>query len=374
MSNIEVRTIPYGSKAFKDFLHFPWEIYKNDPHWVPPLLLDVKNIFNPKKNPFFEHSSLEILGAYQNNKMVGRLVVGENTASNHYRNENVSFFGFFESADDSNVAKALFEKALEWSKNKGCKTLRGPFNLTFHDDCGLLVEGFDSDPYIMMSYNRPYYDQLIQGASLHQVMDAYAFYGTADDIMTDPLLQISDHVKKELNPVVRQINLKQGFLEDVYVALDMVNESLEGHWATYPMTKKEIAYKANDLKKIVIPELCFFVEVQGKPVGFSLTIPNLNEALKKANGRLFPFGLLKILWHARKIKSLMSFQLGMVKEYQKSGLGAFCYVEIWKRAKALGYVEGEGGRVFANNPRMLQAAKLLGLKPYKTYRWYEKEI
>ena len=173
--------------------------------------------------------------------------------------------------------------------------------------------------------------------------------------------------------MIRPVHLKKDFLKDLSIALDMINDSLEGHWATYPLDKNEVEYKANDLKKIVIPELCFFVEVQGKPVGFSLSIPNFNEAIKKANGRLFPFGLFKILYHARKIKSLMSFQLGMIREFQDSGLGAFCYAEIWKRAKKLGYQDGEGGRVFANNPRMLKAAELLGLKRHKTYRWYEKQ-
>lgn len=371
--NIEIKEIPLGTRKLKEFILFPWEIYKDDPHWVPPLIVDQKKILNPKKNPFFEHSEARAFAAFQNNKIVGRIVVGINHNSNQFRNEKVAFFGFFESFNQFQIANALFDTARKWAKEKKMDILRGPFNLTINDECGLLVDGFKSDPYLMMTHNPPYYAELIEKAGFLPAMDAYSFYVNTEKTLTDELLQLSDHVEKTLKPTIRPINMKKNFLKDAYLAMDMINSSLAENWGAFPMTEKEIEFKAQDLKHALVSDLCFFVEVEGKPVGFSLTLPNFNEAIKKANGRLFPLGLLKILYYSRKIKTARTVQLGMVKEYQKSGLGTYCYVQIIKRAKKMGIQEGEMSWILANNKRMVTSAELLGGKQYKTYRWYEKK-
>ncbi len=163
-------------------------------------------------------------------------------------------------------------------------------------------------------------------------------------------------------------------MRDVNTAMEMVNESLSKNWGAFPLTPQEIEFKGKDLKTVLVSDLCFFIDIDEKPVGFSLTLPNYNEALKKINGRLLPFGLVKILYYAKKIKTARTIMLGMVKEYQKKGLGAFCYAEITKRAAAHGYHEGEMSWILENNKPMVNGAELLGGKKYKTYRFYEKKI
>ena len=318
-SQINVLPIPFDRSSVKRFITFAWEIYKNDPHWVPPLIHDQQKILNPQKNPFFKHSEVQLFGAFENVQMVGRLAVGINQNSNRFRHENVAFFGFFESFNRPEIAQALFQKAQEWAKSKGKSMLRGPFNLTINDECGLLIDGFNSDPYIMMTHNPSYYASLIESCGLHPAMDSYAYYmDMSQKALTEPLLQMSEYVEKTLKPTVRPVDKKKNFLKDVYTAMDMINESLAQNWGAAPMTKEEIEFKADDLKQAIIPELCFFVEVNQLPVGFSFTLPNYNEAIKKANGHLFPFGLLKILYTSRKIKTARGIQLGMIKEYQKA--------------------------------------------------------
>lgn len=360
--------------AVRDFILFAWQIYKNDSHWVPPLIADQKKLLNPQKNPFFLHSEAELYGAYENGNLIGRIAVGINNNSNKFWNEKAAFFGFFESFNRKDIAKALLDFASEWAHMKGMNIIRGPFNLTINDECGLLIEGFDSDPYIMMTHNPSYYASLIESATFSKAMDSYAYYADSRVSLTEPLLQLSDYVEKTLKPKIRPVDLKNNFLKDVHTAMDMINESLSENWGSVPMTEKEIEFKANDLKHAIIPDLCFLIEVDGKPVGFSLAVPNFNEAIKKANGRLFPFGLLKILYYARKIKTVRAIQLGMIKEYQKTGLGAYCYVQMGKRAQKLGIYEGEMSWVLENNTRMRRAIELLNVRHYKTYRWYEKKL
>ncbi len=374
-SILTVVPLSFDRRPVTQFITFAWEIYKNDPHWVPPLIHDQRKLLNPQKNPFFKHSEVQLLGAFENGKMVGRLAVGINQNSNQFRHENVAFFGFFESFNEPQIAQALFQKAEEWAKSKGKEILRGPFNLTINDECGLLIDGFNSDPYIMMTHNPPYYAALLEHCGLQPAMDSYAYFmDMSQKALTEPLLQMSEYVEKTLKPTVRPVDKNNNFLKDVFTAMDMINESLAANWGASPMTKEEIEFKAADLKQAIIPELCFFIEVNQRPVGFSFTLPNYNEAIKKANGHLFPLGLLKILYTSRKIKTARGIQLGMIKEYQKTGLGAYCYVQMISRAAKIGIYSGEMSWILANNKRMVNAAELMGGRRYKTYRWYEKQI
>jgi len=373
-SAVKIKKIPFQKSPVKRFILFAWDINQKDTHWVPPLISDQQKLLNPMRNPFFQHSEAELWGAYQEGKMVGRIAVGVNHHSNQFRNEKVAFFGFFEAIHNQEVADLLFQKAAEWGKNKGMEILRGPFNLTINDEAGLLVDGFNTDPFIMMTHNPRYYPELIEKSGFSKAMDAYAYYTDARKHLSAPLLQMAKYIETTLHPKIRPFDTGKHFLKDAHTAMDMINESLARNWAAAPLTDKEIEFKAKDLKAALVPDLCFFVEIQGKTVGFSLTLPNYNEAIKKANGRLFPFGLFKILYYARKIKTARTIQLGMIKEYQKSGLGTYCYVEITKRAAQRGIHSGEMSWILENNKAMVNAAELLGGKRYKTYRWYEKRI
>ncbi len=186
---VEIQKIPSTKQGVKQFILFAWDIYKDDRHWVPPLIFDQMKLLNPKKNHFFEHSEAELFGAYENGKMVGRIAVGINNNSNQFRNEKVAFFGFFESIDQPEVSRALFKKATEWATQKKMEILRGPFNLTINDEAGLLVDGFDSDPYVMMTHNPRYYPKLLEDCGFSKAIDAYSFYTNAREHLNEPLLQ-----------------------------------------------------------------------------------------------------------------------------------------------------------------------------------------
>lgn len=371
---IETRKVPFERSAIKKFILFSWEIYQNDPRWVAPIIIDQLKLLDPHQNPFFEHSEAQLFLAYEKDKMVGRIAVGINQNSNRFRNEKVSFFGFFESINRQDVAEALFKTASQWARERGMEILRGPFNLTINDEAGLLVDGFNSPPFIMMTHNPKYYASLIEQCGFSKAIDAYSFYTHSQTHFSAPLLQLVDYIEKTFKPKIRPLDKGKNFLKDVRLAMDMVNDSLRQNWGAVPLTDKEIEFKAIDLKVALVPDLCFFVEVENKPVGFSLTLPNYNEAIKKADGRLFPLGLLKILYYSRKIKTARVIQLGMIKEYQKTGLGAYCYAEITKRAAKRGIHEGEMSWILENNTSMVKGAELLGGKRYKTYRWYEKKL
>ena len=370
-----VRSLSFSKSDIKKFILFAWEIYKNDPLWVPPLIMDQLKLLHPKKNPFFLHSSMELLGAYEQGKMVGRIAIGINNNSNQFRKENVAFFGFFECVNRQEVANALFNTATQWANQRNIKKICGPFNPTFYNEMGILVEGFDTPPYILMIHNPKYYENLLINFGFSKAIDAYAYYiEDSRKLLTESLLQMSAHVEKTYHPTIRPIDKGKHFMRDAYTVMDMVNESLANNWGFCPLNKQELEFTAKDLKAAVVPDLCFIVEVNGKPAGVGITFPNYNEAIKHANGRLFPFGLLKILYYSRNIKTARTWQLGVTQEFQRTGLGTYCYVEITKRALKRGISEGEMSIIFENNKPMVNAAQLLGAKRYKTYRFFEKEI
>lgn len=357
-------------KDLKEFVLFPWQVYKGDPYWVPPLISEVEFMLDPQKNPFWEHAQQKLFLAKRDGKVVGRIagIIDQNHIDLH--REEVGFFGFFEALNDYEIAEALLSQVREWLKEKGMKAMRGPMSPCQNEECGLLVQGLDSSPVLMMPYNPKYYIDLLERFGLCKTKDLYAYHAP---ILPEPpeLVHRAAKSAQQRYPEakVRHINLKK-FKEEKEKIKEIYNSAWEKNWGFVPMTDKEFDSLCERLKPLAVPELILFVEIKGKPAAFMLNIPDYNQAIKKINGRLFPFGLLKLLYYSRKIKTVRTVILGALKEYRMRGFTALLYCESLKNAYKLGYQRVEFSWILEDNLLMRQAAESYA-KIYKTYRIYE---
>lgn len=374
MSNklIEIITVK-SKKEQNEFIKLPWKIYKNDPNWVPQLIIELKEMMDRKKYAFFEHSEVEFYIARKNGETVGRIAAIKNNRHIQVHKENIGFFGFFECINDQEVANQLFDTATNWCREKGLVALRGPANYSQNDTCGLLVDAFDQSPVILMTYNPPYYQQLVENYGFSKAMDLYAYYLHADTKFPERVIKLAEEIKSRLNVTIRQINVKD-FWNEVERVKQVYNQAWAPNWGFVPLTDNEIKHTAESLKMAIDPEIVYMAEDNGKPVGFSLAVPDMNQALKHANGRLFPFGLLKILWHKRKIDGVRVIIMGVIPEYQRRGIDTVFYWETYRHGIAKGYKWGEFSWILDSNTMMNRASKLVGAHIYKTYRMYQKPI
>jgi len=369
----EVQTEP----QMTEFIKFPWKIYKDDKNWVPPLLFDVKKNLDKKRNPFFEHSKVNFYLAYLDGVLSGRISAIKNDMHNEFYKDKVGFFGFFECINNQNVTNALFDEAKNYLISLGLNEIRGPINLSTNDEVGLLIDGFDTDPYILMPHNPRYYISLIEGYGFRKIKDLYAFLVreeiTANENVMGKLERVSNIVIKKENIKVRDINLKD-FDNELIRVREVYNKAWQNNWGFVPMTEKEFEYLADSLKTIIDTDLIYFAEVDGKPVGFSLGIPNMNVVFKGLNGKIFPFGIFKILFGKRKIKSLRLLIMGVISEYRKKGIEAVFIKHTIDRGIKKGYNAAEISWILEDNLPMVRTAENLGADKYKTYRIFNLEI
>ncbi|MCI0515018.1 N-acetyltransferase [candidate division KSB1 bacterium] len=370
--SVEIITVKSRQEQ-KEFIKFPWKIYREDPYWVPPLILDMKTMMDRKKYPFFEHSEAEFFLARENGVTVGRIAAILNNRHNLVHHDNLGFFGFFECTHDQAVANQLFDTAANWCRQKGLTALRGPANYSQNETCGLLIDGFDSSPTIMMTHNPRYYSELVEQAGFQKAMDMYAYYRAVNAKLPDRLIRMAERIQENLEITVRPIRLKEFWSEVEKVKL-VYNSAWAPNWGFVPLTDSEIRHLAIELKQAIDPAIAYMAEDHGKPVGFSLAVPDLNPAIKSANGRLFPFGLLKILWHKRKVDGLRVIIMGIIPEYQRRGIDNVFYWETYKNGMKKGYKWGEFSWILETNTLMNRVSRLLGAHIYKTYRMYQKAI
>jgi len=373
LSKIEIIPVT-NSREQREFMLLPWKIYRHERHWVPPLIMDLKKIFDKQHYPFFLHSEADFFLARRNGETVGRIAAILNNNHNKFHNERCAFFGFFESRNEPAVATALLEKAADWARAKGMATLRGPANYSSNDTWGLLVEGFDMPPVILMPYNPRYYVDLLEQAGFGKAMDLYAWWMNDKQSLNPKIARVGEKVLKEENMQLRTLNMKN-FWGEVEIIKKVYNDAWSNNWGFVPMTDAEFEFLAKDLKPVVDPRLVLVVEKGGEPVGFSLSIPDYNVALKKINGRLLPFGLFKVLYHRRSIKHVRVITLGVVRKLQtNSGIGAALYMETFRRGAAAGFHKGEFSWTLENNSLINRGMKLLGAEVYKRYRIYERAV
>lgn len=375
VSKIDVK--PARSPAERRrFLDLPYKLHRDNPHWIPPLRIAQKDILNTKSHPFYKTSDVEMFLAYRQDRVVGRIMAILNNAHNEFHNERAGFFGFFEVENDQPAATAVLEAARDWLRSRGAQVIRGPVNPSTNYECALLVDGFDLDPMVMMTYNPPYYAQLLEKYGMKKAMDLYAYDIAADYFNhSNKLQRVANRLREKSNIRVRAVNMKD-FKNEVQIVRQIYNDAWSRNWGFVPMSEAEFDHLAKDLKQIVDPRVVMIAEQlidggKSRPVGFLLAVPDINRALKKIKGRLLPLGLVKLLWHSRKISSIRVITMGGILEFQNLGMGAILLDEIYQRGPAAGFPTGEMSWVLENNVMMNRAAELIGGRRSKTYRIYE---
>ena len=364
------------SSDIDDFIQVPFSLYRNNPYWVPQLISESRKFFDKTKNPFYLHSEAKLFVARKNGQPVGRIAGIINNRHNKFHNERTGFFGFFDCPDDTGLAREMFSIVTEYIKVAGMDRLRGPANFTSNDEWGFLADSYDKPPVFMMPYNHPYYHKLAQQFGLTKIKDLLAYYLDDSKQIPPKAVRIAELIRKKHNVEVRKIDVSN-FKKDLQIVREIYNDAWSKNWGFVPMTEEEIDHTADDFKKILDPDLVLFAFVNGKPAGFSLALPDLNPVFKAMNGKLFPFGLLKFLWHTKIKKSIDGIRflaLGLTQEFQKSGIDNIFYVDTYRNGTAKGYRWSEMSWILEDNIMMNRALLMMGAVPYKRYRIYEKKI
>jgi hypothetical protein len=384
MAESDVRIIPATTdEQRRDFASFPWRLYKGDPNWVPPIFMDRLTLLNPAKHPFHEHADVQLFLALRGQEVVGTISALVNHRHNEVHHDKVGFFGFFETLEDPAISDALFDAATEWLRDQGMDAIRGPENFSQNEDCGLLIDGFDLPPVVMMPYNPRYYKGLIERAGFEKAQDLYAW-----DILTNifdydvqrmprKFVHVAEEVMKRPDVVIRKINMKE-FDREIELFKTVYNAAWELNWGFVPLTDHEIEHLGQDLKMIVDPDLVYIALVDGKPAGVSLGLPDVNQALIKVrpqpNVWSLPLLLAKFMWYRRQIDALRLLIMGVVPEHRALGIDAAFYVETARAAFAKGYERCEMSWILESNDMMNRIIERLGGHIYKTYRIYQKPL
>ena len=376
--NVEVRPLNRDKKLLRQFLDVVDGIYDTDPNYVRSLDMDVSDRMNPKKNPFFEAGEAEGWVAFRDGVAVGRISASVDRLHLERHADGAGFFGFFDTIDDESVATALLEAAAEWLESRGLTSMRGPMSLSINEECGCLVEGFDTPPMIMMPHHRPYQGGLIERAGLQKCKDLFAW---TYDIGTVPPRAQKAHDELAAMPELTTRPLDMTNLTaDVGLVIDVFNDAWSDNWGFVPTTKSQAAKMVEDLKLIAIPELTKLTFIDGEVAAVALALPNVNELIADANGKLFPFGLVKLLWRlkVRGPKTGRLVILGIRKKWRNvrryAGLSAFLYVAMNRSAHLLGMRRGELGWTLEDNAPINVGIKMMGGRIYKRYRLYERAL
>ena len=362
-----------GGGDLSRFIRFPYRHYAGHRHWVPPLLLDQKELLNRNRHPFYKEADAEFFLARRDGDVVGRIAAIHNRAHNEFHQDRVGFFGFFESEPHLETARALLDAAAGWCAARGLESLRGPTNPSTNYECGLLVDGFDSPNVFMMTYNPPYYPQLLEGYGFTPAKDLLAYWLTDENGFPEKLASISDRVLQKSGLAIREVRLDR-MEEELDRIFSVYNNAWSRNWGFVPMSKAELAVMAAGLKWVLDPRICYLLEKGDQPVGFLFAMPDLNRVLIRMSGRLLPFGWLRLLRDRRRLSVCRVIALGLSREYQSYGYTAALYRKIVTDGTDAGYHQSEISWVLEDNLMMNRAAEMLGARLYKRYRIYEKPL
>jgi len=375
--SVEIKQHQPG-KDLEDFIQVAFEVYRDDPAWVPPLNMEITDRLTPKKNPFFEHAEVALFTAWKDGKAVGRISAQIDHEHLRIHEDNAGFFGFFDTVDDQEVASALIGAAEEWLVSRGMTVMRGPFSLSINEETGMLVEGFDSPPTMMMSHHRPYQEALAEGAGLKKVKDCYGWKYQV--VEAPPRARKAWETINSLPEVrfrsVRPRNLKK----EVRDLLDVFNDAWQHNWGFVPATDAEAKKMAADLQLILDKELSFFAEIDGQPVAICVCLPNLNEVISDFEGKLNPVTIGKLIWRLkiRGPKSARLMLLGVRTDLRGkkryAPLATAVIAELVRRGLKQGYDWAELGWTLEDNRLINAAIRSMGAKIYKRYRLFEKPI
>jgi GNAT superfamily N-acetyltransferase len=354
------------------FIDYPYRRYNSDPHWVPPLRIAEKERFDPRKNPFFQHATVELFLAERAGRIVGRIAAIDDDNHNAAHNDNLAFFGFFE-AEDEATAHALLQTVEDWARARGRSALRGPANPSMNDGSGFQLDAFDTDPYLMTPANPPEYSRYAEAAGYRKAKDLYAWFFNYQTADTARLSRLAERVKKRHHPTVRRVDMGR-FDAELAVVKRLYNEAWEENWGFVRYTEAEFDALAKELKFIVDPDIVLFIELAGEVVGLALALPDANQVFKKMKGRLLPFGFVHYLRRRQLITQARLPILGVVKEHRNKGLELVLIAEILERARVKGYTQGECSWILEDNDAMNKSIAASGARLYKTYRLYQKSL
>ena len=360
------------TKQTRDFIKFPYALYKNDKNWVPPLLMDDYRKVDRKKHPFYQHAEAEFFFARKDGAVAGRIAAIHDSIWEKTHHEKAAYWGWFECGNDIEVAKALFDAAFQWACAQGCARIIGPMSPNANDLIGCQIEGFEGSPVLLMSYNPPYYDPLIQRCGNRRWKDLVAWLLVSADT-PERLAKIMPRVESKGGFTVRTVNMRD-YAGEIKRFNELYNQFEQVNAVFTPMTPAELELMAKDLKMAVDPELIFFAEIGGKPVGVSLSLPDFNVAFKAAHGHLFPFGVFHLLTAKKRTKFLRTISMGVLKDYRNRGIDLSLYYHTFVNGKRKGYLGGEMSWVEEDNVNMTNTALKIGGKPYRKYRVYEHTL
>jgi len=362
-----------NKKDLNRFIKFPYQLYRSDPNWVPPLISDQREMLE-RRHPFWRHARAEFYLVERDGEVVGRIasIIDDNYISFH--NEKTGYFGFYEAVDDDEVARILIEAAVGYLKKEGMVEMIGPMNPSTNEECGFLVEGYDSPPVIMMTYNPPYYHRQMERSGLEKASDLLAFLFRIEDAPVDRLRRFKERiVEKYPDLTVRPVDLKH-LDRDVMKIKEVYNDAWQRNWGFVPMTELEFEHMKKKLKPLCVPELVPIIEIGGEPAAVALSLPDYNRVLKHLNGRLDLIGIIKFLWYRRKINFGRMLIMGVKHKYRRMGLEAILFYESIMAGKKLGYWGGELSWILEDNLVTKNTIEKVGGRVYKRYRIYRCKV
>jgi len=371
MSQVVVQLVATRAQR-RAFVEFPWDLYRDDPCWVPPLRGNLKELLGYKHHPLAENVEIQTFLAYRDGRVVGRVAAIVNKLYIQRYDERRGFIGYFESIDDQQVANALLQTALDWFRQRDIHSLRGPTNPTMNYECGMLIEGFDTPPTFMMTYNPPYYDRLWKEFGFKKAVDLLAYVGQREQL---------PEIERRLGPIAAQAADRSGatikyldrsrFLQDVELFLDMYNQAMSTTWSFVPIPKNEMRHMANSLKHLLIPELAVLAEAEGRCVGAILGLPDYNPRIKQIDGRLFPFGFIRLLWNKGQMKRMRVLSINVVPEFQRWGVGLLLMQALVPKAMSMGIETAEFSWILEDNDLACMGLEKGGATIEKRFRMYD---
>jgi len=375
---LEVLELSPGRRADRArFIAVPAPLYRGDPRYVAPLRREVHALLDPARNPWHRHAELALFVAVRGREAVGRIAAIRDPRYDRIRAEPLGFFGFFDCVDDRACAAALLAEAERWARARGAREMRGPVSPSMHDECGTLVDGFDSRPVIQMPYNPPYHAGLLEACGYRKAQDLFAYDFDLGQAVRPALERIAGAVEGRSEFRIRTIDPRR-FASEVDIVRALYNAAWEANWGFVPLAVDEMEWRARQLKRLIDPRVALLVEAQRgagfEPVGFALAVPDINEILVRLDGRLTPLALFRLACGLRRVRTWRLLLLGVIAGYRKRGLEALLIREIHVRGARIGATRGELSWVLEDNVLMNRTIVKAGGRHYKTYRIFRRPL
>ena len=375
--NVEIREVA-SRRDLNRFVRLPWRIYADDPQWVPPLIVEVKEFLNRKKHPFYLHGKATQYLALRGGVPVGRILVSDDPHYNRQHGANIGCFGMFECIDDRPTAGRLLAAAAQWLRARGRTAMRGPVDYSMNYSCGLLIEGFDTPPRVMMNHHRPYYAGLLESWGLAKVKDLYSWWFDDANDMVAKWRRRAERLAERDSVTIRPFR-KDDFEADTRCCQEIYNVANHNHWGFVDLSVAELRYFSKQIIRMAIPDLVLIAEVDGKPVGFSVTLPDVNEAIRPLDGRLttfgIPIGLARFARRLPRVKTARMLILDLLEGYRRRGISELLILRTLDYGKnTIGYTGAELGWTLEDNDLCNHIVEAVGAKRYKTYRIYERGL